>query len=336
MHKNHKYIIFGEKPRTGTVTEVSSMLTNILFPNKQSINKWRKDKTKYTLSWENVNGVKQISAPINYLIISEYIRQHGHFNAGLFNIRKIECFWLDFSLEIKINWHSFDETSPKGLFIEDGIGQQQYGKNYPIIPRLNREGHAFTTMQPQLIRRIINLRNKLVENSHLALEDEWFFDLRSLISETVSIIEITLNQIYNKAEYDPLPHWTFDKEKLGNKHGRRFEDKLKWVHNISGNHLNAENYINSINNLRELRNHMMHFDPPSLVIPIEEACVWMNQVIDVGHLLIKIRQAIGAEVSMQLMNFILQKEVIFNPEAAFSKRLPFTGDGDYATSTWKK
>jgi hypothetical protein len=35
------------------------------------------------------------------------------------------------------------------------------------------------------------------------------------------------------------------------------------------------------------------------------------------------------------MNFLLQKEAVFNPEPPFANRLPFApGQGDYASSTW--
>lgn len=338
MNKNdHKYLLFTDKPRVNANTDATSLVVNFLFGNLQSLNKWRKDKKGYNINWTDQNQKRQISESINYIIISNFIRENGYFDTKKFNLPKIECFWLDFSLDIKINWHTHDETAPTGLAIHDSVGQQQYGVKYPILPKLNREGHSFTTMQPQLLHRIVKLRNKLIENSHLALEDDWFFDLRSLINETVSVVEITLNQIYNKAEYDPLPNWKFDKIKVGEKHGRRFEDKLSWIFKISGNHLGAENYIEAVNNLRELRNHMMHFDPPSLVITIEEASIWLNQVIDVGYLLIRMRKAIGAEVSLQLINFILQKQVIFIPEAHFSKRLPLGNpDFDYASSKWKK
>lgn len=335
--KGHKYLLFEDKPRIGSNTDVASMLVNFFFKDRQSLNKWRKDKTAYKINWKDRNQHTQVSAPINYLTISSFIRENGYFDPSHFNLPPIECRWLDFSLDMKINWHMYDETAPTGLTIHDGVSQQQYGKNYPIVPKLNREGHSFTTMQPQLLNRIVTLRNRLVENSHLALEDDWFFDLRNLINETVSIVEITLNQIYNKAQYDPLEKWEFNKDELGEKHGRRFNDKLNWIFKISGNHLNAENYLSAVNNLRELRNHMMHFDPPSLIVTIEEASVWLNQVIDVGYLLIRMRQAIGVEVSLQLMNFILQREVKFNPEAIFAKRLPLGNpEFDYKSSTWRK
>lgn len=337
MPDEHLYIVPSDKPRVGANSDVAFMLVEHLFKGKlhNSVSSWRKDKGLYQVSWTDRNGQRQQSAPINYLKISEFIREHGYFDNEQFHLPPIECFWLEFSINYKINWHLHDQTAPEGMAVQDKTGQEQYGQNYPIVPRLTREGHSFTTLQPQLLSRIFRLREKLIQTSNQALEDDWFFDLRTLINDTVSIVEITLNQLYNKAEYDPLPHWNFDKEALGSKQGRRFEDKLGWVYKIAGKHLNAEKYMPGVNNLRELRNHMMHFDPPSLVIPIEEAVIWLNQVLDVGYLLLKIRQAIGVEVSLQLMNFLLQKEALFNPEAPFSQRLPFeAGQGDYASSTW--
>ena len=337
MPDDHYYIVFSDKPRAGVITEVARLLVHHFFKDKlhHSLKSWREDKQLYQISWTDNNQVRQQSVPLNYLKIAEFIRDNGYFDNEHFHLPAIECFWLDFSINYKINWHLHDQTAPEGMTIQDGTGQQQYGPNYPIVPRLRREGHSFTTLQPQLLSRIFRLRRKLVETSNLALEDDWFFDLRTLINDTVSIVEITLNQLYNKAEYDPLPHWQFDRQALGSKQGRRFEDKLGWVYKIAGQHINAEKYLPGVNNLRELRNHMMHFDPPSLVIPIEEATIWLNQVIDVGYLLVKIRQAIGVTVSLQLLNFLLQKEAIFNPEPPFSNRLPFEpGQGDYASSTW--
>jgi len=114
----------------------------------------------------------------------------------------------------------FDHTAPEGLMIADAISQQQYGKNYPIVPKLKSEGHSFTTLQPQLLNRIMQLRNEVVNKSSLALEDGWFFDLRTLLNDSVSIVEITLNQFYIKAEYDPLPSWNFDSQRLGERHVR--------------------------------------------------------------------------------------------------------------------
>jgi hypothetical protein len=337
MTNNHKYILFSDEPKKGSNTEAGFLIIDHFFYDSRPKKKWYKDKNLYIVHGKDKGGKPIDSKPLNYLEIARFIRDNGIFNAQAFNLPEIQCFWLDFSMDLKINFHVFDNTGPDGLAVMDGVPQQLYGKDYPIKPRLNREGHSFTTLQPQLLNRLMRERTNLILNSDHALEDDWFFDLRTLINDSISIIEITLNQLYIKAEYDPLPSWKFDKNSLGKKNGRRFEDKLNWIYKITGKHLNAEEYLPNCNNLRALRNHLMHFDPPSLIITIEEATNWLNQIIDVGYLLIRIRKTIGAEISQNLINFILQKEAKFNPEPRFARRLPIeTGNSDYASSTWSK
>lgn len=337
MNNKHNYIVNSDKPRVGAVGDASLLIINQFFNKKKSINEWRKDKKLYKISGKDYANNDVTSKDINYHIISNFIRNNGYFDDHEFNLPLIKSYFLDTSVEIKINWHQYDDSAPEGLAVVDGNNKEIYGENYPISPKIIREGHTYTTLQPQLLTRITQSRQKLIDTSNDALNDYWFFDLRSLISDTISLVEITLTQIYIKAEYKPLPHWKFEIEKLGVRHGRRFEDKLNWIYQISGNHLNAEKYIPSFNNLRELRNHMMHFDPPSLIITIEEATMWLNQIIDVGWLLIKMRQAVGTEISMPLVNFILQKEAVFNPQPLFSNRLPIgIGNTDYMSSTWPK
>jgi hypothetical protein len=332
---NHKYISFSE-PREGAINEAAFLIINQIFREKKTRAAWKKDKKLYTITATDKSGNLKTSKPLNYIEIVRYIRNNGKFDHEKFNLPEIKCFWLDFSLNTKINWHAFDNSAPEGLGVVDGSTKQQYGEKFPIVPKLIREGHSFTTLQPQLLYHITTLRNELIFNSQLALTDKWIFDLRTLISDTISLVEITLNQFYIKAEFDPLPSWSFYPNKLGSRYSRRFEDKLGWIYKITGNHLEAEKYLPSCNKLRELRNHLMHFDPPSLVITIEEASEWLNQVIDVGWLLIKVRQAIGVEVSVHLINFILQKEVVFNPETYFKGRLPLgVGNADYKSCTWQ-
>ena len=82
-----------------------------------------------------------------------------------------------------------------------------------------------------------------------------------------------------------------------------------------------------------MRNHLNHFDPPTLVISLEEASEWLNDVLYVGQILIKLREAIGVPFSLLLIELICQKEAKFNPEPAFANRLPIIDSG-YKTSTW--
>ncbi|MGZ4160817.1 MAG: hypothetical protein ACXVNF_08500 [Neobacillus sp.] len=332
----HQYIAFDNKLRTGVNSETAFMIVEYLFKNHQTRKKWRDDKTLYYIVGVDDGGNEVKSIELNYRRISEFIRLHGTFDRLHFNLLAMECRWMDSSLDYTINWHRFDDTGTKAISIFDGYNEQNYGKAYPIDPELDREGRSFTSLLPILIRRIIKMRISLINNSHLALTGNWFLDLRTLISDTISIIEITFNQIYIKAEFDPMPGWIFDKEKLGERHGRRFNDKLKWIYQISGNTVDAEPFMKSCNNLREVRNHLMHFDPPSLVITIEEMTIWLNEVIDVGYLLIQIRKTIGVNISFDLINFILQKEAIFVPEPQYSKRIPLSaGTAGYRSTVWR-
>ena len=322
MKNKHKFITASDKPISGAISFVGFYLMEYyLKEHNFSRKRWKKERKEVTMDWHVDEGVQEQSKPFNYLMITKYIREKGYFNNLRFHLPPLFCFWLDESIDFKIDWHRLD-TSPDGLTAMDGTTEQQFGKNYPIKPSIDREGHLFSTFQPQILERVGRQRTRLIETSENVLTDEWVFDFRSLINDTISLVDITLTQIYIKAEFDPLEGWRFNKEKLGNRQGRRLADKLKWIYKITGNHLGAEKYMPSFNELRMLRNHLMHFDPPSLVITIEEIVKWLNQIIDVGYLLIKIRIAIGVPVYIQLLNLVLLKEAVFKPLPKYSNRIP--------------
>jgi hypothetical protein len=331
---NHKYIVYGEKPLSGFISQAAELVTKAYFDNvfQQPLNKWKKDRQTYQIHWNREKDNSPMSSKeLNYLIISEELRLYGKFDSEKFNVYPLGCLWLDISLDSSQNFHFFDAGG--AVSIIDGITRQHYGDRYPIKPKLDREGHIFTTFQPSLIKRIIRQRKSLIENSDQALFSDWILDLRSLINDCVSLVDINLNQFYNKAEYDPLEGWIFEKDKVGAKNNRRINDKLAWIRQISGNPLNIEKEFTHFNNLRKLRNHLNHFDPPTLVVTLEEATEWLNDVLYIGQILLKFRQAINVQFSLLIIELICQKEAKFNPEPAFKNRLPITDSG-YKTSIW--
>lgn len=335
----HRYIQFSEDARAGAVTEAGFIVIEHFFKDYQPRNKWRRDQRLFTVSQTDDRGVTTVSGKFNYLTVASSIREHSYFNPDLFGLLPMECQWMDFTLDMSFNTQFKGPNGDEGrLHFVDGTPQQFYGANYPIKPALDREGRSFSTMQPLMLKRIIRMRKKMIETSNLALTPDWFLDFRTLVSDVVSVVEITLNQIYIKAEYDPLPGWTFDKEKLKERHGRRFQDKLKWVYQISGRHLGAEQYLPACNRLRELRNHLMHFDPPSLTLTLEETTSWLNDMVDIGYLLIAIRRALKLPLSYDLVNYILQRDAVFVPEHDFNGRdpLPLDGSAGYRSSIWPK
>lgn len=333
-YNNHRFIQSTGKPLKNMITYAAIIVCNQLLNKQQSAKAWRKDNQKYNLSFEFPPGTKQVSKPVNYKVISTHIREDGRFDIDKLNLPHIECMWLDHSSDIKMNIHI---AGKKNLFgISSGDNQAHYyGEKYPIKPTLRREGHLYTSFQPQLLDRIVRERARLINNSGSSLTDDWIFDLRNVINDSISLLDIALNQLYIKAEYEPLSSWAFDKKKLGERHGRRINDKLKWIYQISSVNIDIEKEKKNLETLRILRNHLMHFDPPSIVITLQEAANWLNYIIDIGIILIKMRRALKLEVSTELVNFILQHEAVFVPPNN-AKRQPITRDfsDDYYSSTW--
>lgn len=334
---DHKYIVFGDKPLKNHLSIAASLITKYYLKNPySSANKMKTDGKEYIISWIQSKTNQEIkSKPVNYRKFMEFISKSGEFDPVAFNLCPMECYWLDNSVDVSANFHFFTKADNKALTIADGTLQARYGDKFPIKPKLDREGHLFTTLQPQLIKRIINARKQLIENSNKCLSPDWVLDLRALINDTISLLEITLTQTYIKAEYSPDPGWTFDIKALGHKNNRRLKEKLQWIRIISGSPLNIEKEWTHLERLRKLRNHMNHFDPPTLVLTIEEAVIWLNDILQVAIILIKIRQALKIPVSNTLINFLIQKEAVFEPEYGFVNRLPLVeGESGYTTSIW--
>ena len=336
LPKDHFYFIFDDKPLPGAITEASFILT---FHYLKSITKnesqWKRDTTSYKNTWTN-NAKEQVkSKPINYLIFAQNLRENGKYIPQSLNLPEMECYWLDKSVDLSINFHMIDKAKKEALTMQDGTPERQFGTAYPIKPKLDREGHFFTTFQPQLIKKIIARRNELVNTSDKALDYNWVMELRYLINDTFSLLEITLNQFYIKAKYNPETGWKFDEKIVGDKNGRRLLDKLKWIRQITGKEFNCEPERQSLMRLKEVRNHFNHFDPPSLVITLEEVEIWLNDIITIGFLLVRLRKSIGVNISDELVNLIIQKRVIFTPQEAFKERLPLDSKKTgYYSSQW--
>ena len=123
----------------------------------------------------------------------------------------------------------------------------------------------------------------LIDNCSAAFDlDEmtWFHELRMLLSECITAVDITLHQMYIRAESGPCPPgWRFDPLKVGLTHGVRFRDKLKWVGLITGKPLgDASKEMESLLLIKDIRNHFNHFDPPCVAYTMEDVVKWLNRV----------------------------------------------------------
>lgn len=329
----HKYFEFDEKQNDNAlIRKLSAEIINYFSKESKTPKQLKKEDKPYTITW---GKEKNKSKKISFRIIERYLKKNGKFDTANFSLPMYESFWLDSGIEMSINWHKFDHTATTGIYIEDGYPQQQYGTSFPIVPRINKEGILLSNFQPFLTAKIIANRKELVEESHLALTFDWFYKLKSLINDIVSLIDITLNQMYIKAQYLPKATWSFDESQLGSRNGRRLKDKLNWVYKITKNSLSIEPFKDSLKNLKEIRNHLNHFDPPTIAFHLEEVGVWLNQIKDIAKIIYDIRQKMEEPTSTKLMELLLQKDVIFIPEEEFKNRLPFDDNYGYESSKWK-
>lgn len=304
--------------------------SNIGYSRKE----WKKTRKPFRCTFTNPNGTKWNSKPINYSRLNDYIKKNYKFEYADFDFPSYNCRWLDLSIDMGVNF--FLKSSPNaGTPIQDWTLLDRFGHDVHLRPQIDREGHLISSFLPGLIRRIIYQRNELINNSNEALEINWLFRLKELIINSISLIDITLLQLYTKAEYLPESTWTFDKKILGEKHSRRITDKLKWVRQISGNELNITQELESLKILKEVRNHLSHFDPPCFAVTLEEIAEWLNMILDIATINYKIRMALNVKLSEELMSFMVQPLVEFVPQSVFTERTPlnkrFSG---YSTSKW--
>lgn len=269
------------------------------------------------------------SIGFNYRTIAEYIRKNGYFDVEDFNVPPLSEHWLDDSYTLSYSINTAESTMNVNHTLEPFFGEK-----FPLNPVLNNQGMIVDNFLTILLDNIIKKRIKLVESSNNFFSNEWIMDFKTVVSDCISSIDVMLNLIYLKAEYDPFPNWKFNKNKLGVRHSRRMDDKIKWVYAISGNNLNIEAEKRSFDYLREIRNHLSHFDPPCFAITIKDAVDVLNKIIDIGKMHIKIRKAIGSEVSELLLNFVLQPEAIHNIDPTFTNTAVRSTKDGYYTSTW--
>ncbi|MBK9002204.1 MAG: hypothetical protein IPM35_41320 [Myxococcales bacterium] len=261
--------------------------------------------------------------------IIEQELERGGFDYAKLNLTDPACDWLDAQVVASPRFHMVDQAGDTLKFqIPTTIGDK-----FPIVPLIDREGTAISSPQRAIQTRILALRERLVGQSSSFESDEWFQDLRNLFSECTSLVDVTLHQTYYRAKYNPMTGWAFDAAKLGPPYGRRLVDKLAWVHAITGRHLNAHEDINGFTRIKNLRNHLQHFDPPCFCFTLEDVATWLNDVKATARLAWKIRLAVGSPLSVPLMQILLAPDVRFVPKDN-RPRQPQPSTVGYASCKW--
>lgn len=333
----HRHLQFAlPRPGRRVVRDVALALFNHYLGVAQPMSRTRllKVPRQRIRCWSMPSGggeVKRWESSLIALTDIERELEHGDFDYKKFELPDPRCDWLDAQVTVSPAFHAVGSNGDSLKFALP----TRLGSKFPIVPTLDREGTAISSPQLGIQARVLDLRTRLVETSDRFATDSWFQDMRSLVAECVSLVDITLHQLFYKAKYDPLPGWTFDEAKIGPPHARRLAEKLRWVHSITMRQLeNTSDEYDSFIHIKDLRNHLQHFDPPCFCFTMEDVARWLNEVLLVARLTWRIRRAVGSSLSVPLIRILLAPEVQFVPQDPARPRLPQPANVGYASTRW--
>lgn len=237
---------------------------------------WRAAK-ELLVTWKDDKEQTTRSKPFRFEWLVEHLRNEERFVPEAFNLPPLQAGWLDSSIEVKMPFHApATAGTPQALTF---VLPPAVSASFPIQPKLDREGRAMSSVQLMLLQSWFDLRVRLVtESRHLFAGYDWLRDLFMYMSTIVSVVDNTLHHLYYRAQFESTAEgWRFDEGELGHRRGRRLKDKLRWVGQIAGLPLNdCQDEIDTFIRIKDVRNHLVHFDPPTLAFTIEDVAAWLN------------------------------------------------------------
>lgn len=303
----HQFLTYNYTDNEELLRILSVEILNYFSNKNLTRRKWKNIKP-FTIRYNIANGTIEKSKPISYHIIYEALKTKLVFDPFEFNLPVMQCHWLDYSLKYNFNFH----PQPGFDFIDIKL-DSVFGTANPVRYHIVEPTIVVTSMMGTLFKHIIKKRNELVHGSDQLYRLDWLLEFRNIVADAISLVDITFNQLHYKAEYNKLSGWNYDVTQLGDRFGRRLMDKFNWVHKITGGllpDLAAEK--KALENLKYLRNQLMHFDPAHFEIKLKDLSTYFNDIILIGSLIYKVRKTIKAEISSELILFMLQPTVNYN------------------------
>lgn len=313
--------------------EVAAYLLNTWLGLDYSISKWRK-QAAIPFEWNDKNNVSRVAAADFRILVSHLSSRRT------LNPRELG---LPYAFSPLFD-HSVDVGLPQCFVGSDGATLKvrlptAMGEYFPIVPMIDREGFAMADMQSLVELNLVELFNEMLSTSHLAPQPRsgWLTKFRLFVSDCVTAVEIMLHKIYLLAQYRAKDFgWTFSESALGPRHGTRVLDKFRWVSMISGRPFALRpNTYASFKKLKELRNHLSHFDPPCFAATLVEVCSWLNQVRDIAEIIWSIRRHFRQQLSESTVALLLLPEVQFSGIVPFNRVVPAHDSTiGYASASW--
>jgi hypothetical protein len=313
--------------------EIATETLNAVTGERLSRGKWEKRK-RFALQWtEHPNIPRRADVSFEALV-----RRLLSDRAWPADYPPLPISWFDKSLSLAPRFHAPSHDKPDealSFACQPGIAG-----GFPILPTIDREGVAITSLQVQLQKLILLSRTRTVVGSAglFSVSDEWLFSLMSFLNTCVSLVDNSLFQLYYKAKYEASAmSWSFDEDRLGHPIGRRLKDKLAWVGMITGRPLDdAGHEVKALVTLKDVRNHFAHFDPPVIAFSIEDLSRWLNCASAIARLMWKVRQRMGVSLSGPLVALLLCPDVEWVANSPGKRRIPQSDRVGYASSKWPR
>lgn len=181
----HRFLAYSNvTPSRRVVREIAIELMNLYGGVTLSRGRWLK-VPRTTFGWwrDESDGtptgkrrVNETSHAFDLTDVERALDARGTFDWKAFNIFEPACNWLDPTVTVATNFHAFDGTSAFTMNTPTSFGPM-----FPIIPALDREGLAFSSLQRVVLGRVAELRRAVVDGSHTISDDSfrWFQDLRA-------------------------------------------------------------------------------------------------------------------------------------------------------------
>ncbi|MBI5249570.1 MAG: hypothetical protein HY912_08750 [Desulfomonile tiedjei] len=325
----------GTKPLIKDARKLTACILNFSLRNNYSVTRYRKLQ-RIVCSWKDQDSCLH-HVDFRFEEMVDDISEQRSLDVTKFNLPLFDSFLDD---------GAFLSNGDGPVFTPDRKGFEHLalpltrflGPNFPIKPSIDREGIVCSSLQRPIQSNIVRLHAKLIDECNLAFESgdfQWLHNLRMLLNECYTIVDMTLHQLYFKARYKPKRGWKFDPKRLGQRQGRRIRDKLEWIFQITGKQLDdAQEELKDFRVLKDIRNHLNHLDPPAIAFTIEDVVNWLNRIQSIGKLLWKMRDKMDEPPSKGIVEIITLPVVEFVPKNLHLQRIPQSNQAGYASVIW--
>jgi hypothetical protein len=336
MTERHDYLrpVLGATPNTHQRL-IAAYLLNSFLAQSKSVSQWKRTRP-FEVRWQSNRG--PVVGRVDFTALVGMLHDQRQVDGATFGLPPFLSPLFDSLVDVGL---------PQAMVGSDGGTvvmrlPMAMGASFPLVPQIDRDGFAAADMQVLVETNIVSLFHQLVRTSHDAPQPRsgWLTAFRMLVGECITSVDMLLHKVHLLAEYRGAElGWQYDAVRMGSRHGRRLMDKFGWVTVASGRPFSlTPSTHRAFRTLKDLRNHLAHFDPPCFAATLEELCGWLNLVPTIGDVHWSIRKHLRQQLSETTIQLLLLPRLAFHPD-----RRPFGRDAPppdrpigYASASWPR